>query len=184
MSSSGGDVHQQKRCVLSKTRSAYARVGEEMTTLIIRDSSVGCCKVFGVKGRDNLCNLYYGILALLKANRGKILQKDVCKFAFLSHFLDSLGEEDVQEMDKLNVRAADEQLRVAHLRLMPITHDNHPRVGLYLYDLTDMYVTATYLFVDQLVKLLKWMNQNQNIGLTKFVTYDTSNDDFLDFMSD
>ena len=95
------------------------------------------------------------------------MQKDVCKFAFLSNFLDSLGEEDVQEMDKLNVRAADEQLRVPHLRLMPIIHGNHPRVGLYLYDLADMYVTATYLFVDQLVKLLKWMNQNQNIVVTK-----------------
>ena len=112
------------------------------------------------------------------------MQKDERKFAFLSHFLDSLGVEDVQEMDKLDVRAADEQLRVPYLRLMPIIKDDHPRVGLYLYDLADMYVTATYLFVDQLVKLLKWMNQNQNIGLTKFVTYDTSNDDFLDFMSD
>ena len=112
------------------------------------------------------------------------MQKDVCKFAFLSHFLDSLGEEDVQEMDKLNVRAADEQLRVPHHRLIPVTHDNHPRVGLYLYDLSDMYVTATYLFVNQLVKLLKWMNENQNIGVTNLDTYDTSNDDFLDFMSD
>ena len=82
------------------------------------------------------------------------------------------------------MKAADEQLRVPHLRLMPITHDNYPRVGLYLYDLAGMYVTAIHLFVDQLVKLLKWMNQNQNIGVTKFVTYDTSNDDFLDFMSD
>ena len=88
------------------------------------------------------------------------MQTDVGKFAFLSHFIDCLGEEDVQEVDKLNVREADEQWRVPHLRLMPITHDNHPRVGLYLYDLADMYVTATHIFVDQLVKLLKWMNQN------------------------
>ena len=185
--SSSGDVQQQqqKQCILSKTRSAYARVGEEMTTLIIRDSSVGCCKVFGVKGRDNLYKLYYGTLALLKANRGKIMQKlPLCKFAFLAHFLDSLGTEDVQEMDKLNVRAADEQLRVPYLRLRPVTCDDHPRIGLYLYDLADVYVTAIHLFVDQLVKLLKWMNQNQDIGVTKFVTYDTSNDDFLDFMSD
>ena len=187
--SSSGDVQQQqqqKQCILSKTRSAYARVGEEMTTLIIRDSdtSTGCCKVFGVRGRDRLYKLYYGTLALLKANRRKIMQKDGRKFAFLAHFLDSLGTEDVQEMDKLNVMAADEQLRVPYLRLRPVTHDDHPRVGLYLYDLADVYVTAIHLFVDQLVKLLKWMNQNQDIGVTKFVTYDTSNDDFLDFMSD
>ena len=181
--SSSGEVQQQK-CVLSKTRTAYARAGEEMTTLIIRDSSAKCCKVFGVKGRDNLYKLYYGTLALLKANRCKIMQKDERKFAFLSHFLDSLGVEDVQEMDRLDVRAADEQLRVSYLRLMPIIKDDHPRVGLYLYYLADVYVTAIHLFVDQLVKLLKWMNQNQNIGVTKFFTYNTNNDDFLDFMSD
>ena len=112
------------------------------------------------------------------------MQKDGIKFAFHSHFFDSVGKKDVQEMDKMKVRAAGDQLYVPHLRLMPVTHDNHPRVGLYLYDLAEMYVTAIYLFVDQLVKLLKWMNQNQNIGVTKFVTYNTSNDDFLDFMSD
>ena len=106
------------------------------------------------------------------------------RFFFLSHFLDSLGAEDWQEMNKLNVSAADEQLRVPYLRLMPDTHDDHPRVGLYLYDLANVYVTAIHIFVDQLVKLLKWMNQNQDIGVTKFVTYDTSNDDFFYFMSD
>ena len=106
--SSSGEVQQQK-CVLSKTRTAYARAGEEMTTLIIRDSSAKCCKVFGVKGRDNLYKLYYGTLALLKANRCKIMQKDERKFAFLSHFLDSLGAKDVNEIMKFNVRAAHEK---------------------------------------------------------------------------
>ena len=107
----------------------------------------------GGGGDDNTDNSRFvgrvlqGIPAFLKANRGKIMQKDLCKVAFLSHILDSLGEEDVQEMDKLNVKAADEQLRVPHLRLMRITNDNHPRVGLYLYDLADMYVTATHIFV-------------------------------------
>ena len=162
--SSSGDVQQrqqqQKQCILSKARSAYARVGEEMTTLIIRDSntSSGSCKVFGVKGRDRLYKLYYGTLALLQANRRKIMQKDERKFSLFSHFLDSLGAEDWQEMNKLNVSAADEQLRVPYLRLRPVTSDDHPRIGLYLYDLADVYVTAIHLFVDQLVKLLKWMN--------------------------
>lgn len=170
-------------CSLSNTRNAYARKGEEMSTLIIRDTTEGISRAFGVKGRKNLLNLYYGILALLRANRAKILQKDGRKYAYLSHFLDSLGAEDVQEMDKLNVEEND-QLRVPYLRLMPFLHDNYPRIGLYLYDLADMYATSTYLFVDQLVKLLKWMNQNQDIGVTKFTSYDTSNDDFIDLMRD
>ena len=169
---------------LSKTRDVYARKGEEMSTLIIRDPTEGNYKAFGVKGRKNLLNLYYGILALLRANRAMILQKDGRKYAFLAHFLDSFGAEDVKEMDKLNVNEVDEELRVPYLRLIPFIHDNHPRIGLYLYDLADMYATSTYLFVDQLVKLLKWMNQNQAIGVTKFISYDTSNDDFIDLMRD
>ena len=66
-------------------------------------------------------------------------------------------------MEKLNVRAADEQLRVSYLRLLPITKDDHPRIGLYMYDLADVYVTVIHLFVDQIVRSLKWMNQNQDI---------------------
>ena len=82
-------------CSLSKTRLAYARMGEEMSTLIIRDTSISAFKAFGVKGRENLLNLYYGSLTLLRANRAKILQVDERKYAFLSHFLDSLDVEDV-----------------------------------------------------------------------------------------
>ena len=74
-------------------------------------------------------------------------------------------------------------MRVTHLPLVPVTDVDRPRVDLYLYDLTVVYVTAIHLFVDQLVKLIKWMNQNQNIGVTNLVTYDTSNDDFIDFMT-
>ena len=102
---------------------------------------------------------------------------------FTTSTTDSLGKEEVLEMEKLNVKAADEQLRVTHLRLVPVTDDDRPRVDLYLYDLTGVYVTGIHLFVDQLVKLVKWMNQNQNIGVTNLVTYDTSNDDFIDFMT-
>ena len=108
----------------------------------------------------------------------------MCKYIPLSNLLDTLGKEDILEMEKLNVKAPDEQLRVTHLRLVPVTDLDRPRVDIYLYDLTGVYVTAIHLFVDKLVKLLKWMNQNQNIGVTNLVTYDTSNDDFIDFMSD
>ena len=86
-------------------------------------------------------------------------------------------------MEQLNVKAADEQLRVAHLWLVPVTDVDRPRFDLYLYDLTGVYVTGIHLLIDQRVKLIKWMNQNQNIGVTNLVTYDTSNDDFIDFMT-
>ena len=189
--SSSDDIQQQHpqphQCILLPNVSAYTRPGEEKTNPIIRNSNTlpVCCKVFGVKGRDNLFNLYYGSLAILKANRTKFMEKlPMCKYILLSNLLDSLGKEDILEMEKLNVKAANEQLRVTHLRLVPVTDLDRSRVDLYLYDLTGVYVTGIHLFVDQLVKLLKWMNQNQNIGVTNLVTYDTSNDDFIDFMSD
>ena len=49
-----------------------------------------------------------------------------------------------------------------------------------------MHATWPYevLSVDQLVKLLKWMNRTQDIGVTKFASYDTSNGDFIDLVRD
>ena len=170
-------------CSLSKTRLAYARMGE----LIIRDRTmIGAFKAFGVKGRENLLNLYYGSLTLLRANRAKILQMDERKYAFLSHFLDSLDVEDVQEMDKLKVNEADKKLRLAHLQLVPFIQYPYPRICLCVDNFDDMHATWPYEFlsVDQLVKLLKWMNRTQDIGVTKFGSYDTSNDDFIDLVRD
>ena len=170
-------------CSLSKTRLAYARMGE----LIIRDRTmIGAFKAFGVKGRENLLNLYYGSLTLLRANRAKILQMDERKYAFLSHFLDSLGVEDVQEMDKLKVNEADKKLRLAHLQFVPFIQYPYPRICLCVDNFDDMHATWPYEFlsVDQLVKLLKWMNRTQDIGVTKFGSYDTSNDDFIDLVRD
>ena len=72
--SSSDDVHQKKTmCIVKNEKRLCLGGGGDDNT----DNSrfVGCCKVFGVKGRDNLCNLYYGILALLKANRGKLCRK-------------------------------------------------------------------------------------------------------------
>ena len=172
-------------CSLSKTRLAYARMGE----LIIRDRTmIGAFKAFGVKGRENLLNLYYGSLTLLRANRAKILQMDERKYAFLSNFLDSLCVEDVQEMDKLRVNEADKGLRAPHLQIVPFIHAKYPRICLCVdnFEFYDMHATWPYEFlsVDQLVKLLKWMNRTQDIGVTKFGSYDTSNDDFIDLVRD
>ena len=41
-----------------------------------------------------------------------------------------------------------------------------------------------YLFIEQLVKLVKWMNYNQDIGAAKFDARDMENDDFLFNMND
>ena len=67
--------------------------------------------------------------------------------------------------------------------------DDHPRVGLFLYkrNMADVYVTAVYLFIDQLVKLVKWMNESQDIGVAKLNSQDivTCDDEFLaDDMND
>ena len=173
------------RCILSPTRSAYSQVGEEKSSLIIRDSNTPLSKAFVIRGRERLRKLYYGILAILRANRERMMQKDKVKFAPLFNIIDLLNCEDVHEMSKLNGVGADEQLRTPYIRFLPVmTSDDQPRVGLFLYDLADVYVTGVYLFIEQLVKLVKWMNYNQDIGAAKFDTRDMNNDDFLFNMND
>ena len=90
------------RCVLSQTRSAYSLVGEEKSTLVIRDSNTRISKAFVIRGRESLCMLYYGILTILRANMVQMMQKDEVKFGQIFRILDLLSREDVREMNKLN----------------------------------------------------------------------------------
>ena len=68
------------RCVLSQNRSAYSLVGEEKSTLVIRDSNTPLSKGFVIRGRESLRKLYYGILTILRANRVQMMEKDEVKF--------------------------------------------------------------------------------------------------------
>ena len=181
-------VVQIPRCVLSQTRSAYSLVGEEKSTLVIRDSNTPLSKAFVIRGRESLRKLYYGILTILRANRMQMMDKDGVKFGPIFRILDLLSWEDVREMNKLNFVGSGEQLRVPNIRFLPVMmSDDHPRVGLFLYNMADVYVTAVYLFIDQLVKLVKWMNESQDIGVAKLNSQDivTCDDEFLaDDMND
>ena len=173
------------RCVLSQTRSAYSLVGEEKSTLVIRDSNTPLSKAFDIRGRESLRKLYYGILTILRANRMQMIQKDEVKFGPLLRILVLLSREDVRKMNKLNFVGSGEQLRVPKIRFLPVmTSDDYPRVGLFLYNMADVYVTAVYLFIDQLVKLVKWMNDSQ--GVVKLNSRDivTCDDEFLVDMND
>ena len=175
------------QCVLSQTRSAYSLVGEEKSTLVIRDSNTPLSKAFVIRGRESLRKLYYGILTILRANRMQMMDKDGVKFGPIFRILDLLSREDVREMNKLNFVGSGEQLRVPNIRFLPVMmSDDHPRVGLFLYNMADVYVTAVYLFIDQLVKLVKWMNDSQGIGVAKLNSRDivTCNDEFLVDMND
>ena len=176
------------QCVLSQTRSAYSLVGEEKSTLVIRDSNTPLSKTFVIRGRESLRKLYYGILTILRANRMQMMDKDGVKFGPIFRILDLLSREDVREMNKLNFVGSGEQRRVPNIRFLPVMmSDDHPRVGLFLYNMADVYVTAVYLFIDQLVKLVKWMNDSQGIGVAKLNSRDivTCDDEFLvDDMND
>ena len=94
---------------------------------------------------------------------------------------------DCSSIDRI-CNEVDKGLRVPHLQIVPFIHAKYPRICLCVdnFEFYDMHATWPYEFlsVDQLVKLLKWMNRNQDIGVTKFGSYDTSNDDFIDLMHD
>ena len=83
-------------------------------------------------------------------------------------------------MNKINFVGIGEHFRMSNLRFLPVMmSDDHPRVGIFLNNMVDVYVTTVYLFIDQLVKLVKWMNYNQDIGMTKFSMHNMTNNEFL-----
>lgn len=168
---------------LSKTKVAYTRPGEE-NTLLIREQNLDKKKytAFGAKGCDQLTKMYYAMLSLLKLHQKNIFENSKFQPHGLEHFLESLTEGDAQKISDIGLFAHQAEIRVDQVQLRMIV-DGHPRMGFFLFDSTggSVPLTGIYLFVSEVTKLVKFMNEQYNIGETHFTCfhlYDT--DDFID----
>ena len=156
---------------LSKTVVVMPQDGEPTDTLCIWDEkalATQTCKAFGVKGRDNIENLYYGLQSMLRTHFKKIDKKSKFSQKPLNTFLTSLNQTDVAVLEKRYKVASDieqpHKMGTVELRLNLV--DEYPRIGIFLKD-----ETGIFLFSNHLITLLKWMNQYYGIGDTQFKTY-------------
>ena len=160
---------------LSKTKRAHPRDGDETDTIVIRDESESAIpryRTFGVKGRANLENVYFGLMAVLDANPETIVKISEYKQERMKDLLQAINNVDQQKMKAIAVKPDEERTRLDRVELRSVLTDSYPRLGLFLYDQHDRIVTGIYLFVQEVVNLLQWMNQYYGIGDTQFVTYE------------
>ena len=166
---------------LSALKEAYNKEGED-ETLIVRDHNVNAkYTAFGISEKENISELFFGLLAVLKANQKK-MSKTNFKSDPLKNFLGRLKEEDLAKVESMGVKAGKDEIKLGRVRLRPVL-DNYPRIGLILFDAADEnFVTGIYLFVSELKKLIKFIHLQYGIGATKYEKFTLApldNDDFV-----
>ncbi len=166
---------------LSALKEAYNKESED-ETLIVRDHNVNVkYTAFGIGEKENDSELFFGLLAVLKANQKK-MSKSNFKTDPLKNFLGKLCEEDLTKIESMDVKAEQKEIKLGRMRLRPIL-DNSPRIGLILYDVADeKFVTGIYLFVSEVKKLIKFIHLQYGIGATKYEKFTLTpldNDDFV-----
>ena len=174
---------QSTKFYISKTKVVKPRDGEEEDTITIWDeklkSTTGSYRwrAFGVKGRENLENLYFGVLSMLQKNYKSIAKESKFAPKSLNNLLSSLNDEDKECLKNKYSPPSDkeEPFTMGELELRLKIADNFPRLGIFLREKAEdggACVTGIYLFSNELVSLIKWMNKFYAIGSTTFKTYE------------
>ena len=177
---------------ISKTKVAYSRPGDNDTSLVIRDRDPNVRNnLFGTKGRQELEALYYALLGMLKFHRDDIVQNSKFDQSALDHLLTSLVSEDLQKIEETMARLAgedNEQIKFEPIELRIILTDDYPRMSLFRKlgsddsNETKSKSIGIYLFIEQVIAVLLYMNKNYDeMGTTKLTKFNPHvDDDFLD----
>lgn len=169
----------QPICYLSKTKVAQPRNGDENTITIWDEKALEThsYRAFGIGERENLENLYFGILSMLQKNYKSIAKASKYPPKSLDNLLTSLNDEDLECLRTKYIAPDDKEkpYTMGQLELRLNLVDKYPRLGLFLKEAEEQggaYVTGIYLFSNELVSLIKWMSRFYKIGSTPFKSYD------------
>ena len=167
---------------LSKFKFATPRDADPTDTICIWDEKAletQSWKAFGIKGLDNLENMYYALISMLRTHYKKIENKSKFPQKLLNTFLASLNQVDLDVLDEKYKIATDPEQphKMGQLELLLVLADKYPRIGIFLKEEDDSaFITGIHLFSSELLSLLKWMNQYYGIGNTQFKVYDITKD--------
>ena len=143
---------------LAKTKVAYSRRGEEKDTLIVRDLYTGTrFDRFGVKGDDQLEQIFHVILGVLNVHRATLLKRMCFGGDALREMLDGLSDSDHEAMrTALEGYYSNTVLSTKKIELKKL--DTFPQLELLQYEADGTLANGIYLFVSEAVKLVKHMN--------------------------
>ena len=169
----------QQICYLSKTKVAQPRDGDE-NTITIWDEKVlekHVWRAFGIEGRENLENLYFGILSMARSYYKSIEKMSKYPPKALNNLITSLKNEDIACLQTKYIVPNDKETpyTMGKLELRLNLVDKFPRLGLFLKEEEEQggaYITGLYLFPNEVAKLIKWMNGFYEIGTTQLKCYE------------
>ena len=163
---------------LSKYRVEYTRPKDPKGSLVLRDTRDNSNGVFGVKGIDQITELYYAMLSMMKANEKEIEAKS--KYGQEKKLLALLEKAALEKMSEIGISANKDEIKIGRLCLR-FHLDEHAQISLFLYDSTEITpLTGIYLFTSEIAKLVKYMNTQFGVGETSLPFINVKNDDFLD----
>ena len=154
---------------LAKMKVVYSRRGEEEDTLIVRDMYTGArFDRFGVKGVDQLEQIFHVILGMLSEHRTTLLKRMRFGADALRHLLDGLSDEDRDGM-----RAAHDDFNITPSMKIELKKlETCPQLELLQYTADKSLANGIYLYVGEAVKLVKHMNTVFAFSKSKCLSFD------------
>lgn len=167
---------------LAKTKVVYSRRGDEADTLVVRDLYPGArfCR-FGMKGSEQLEQIFYIILGMLNEHRATLLKRMRFGGDTLRELLDGLSDADRDGMRKaLEGYNTNTVLSTKKIELKKL--DTFPQFELLQYKTDGKTADGIYLFASEAVKLVKHMNTVFSISKSECLSFakEESNEDYTD----
>ena len=100
---------------LSKYRVAYTRSKDPKESLVLRDTRDNSNGLFGVKGIEQITELYYAMLSMMKSNEKEIEEKS--KYDQEKKLLALLEQADLEKMSEIGISDDKAEIKVERLCL-------------------------------------------------------------------
>ena len=155
---------------ISIKKAAYESVEVSESNFIVRTTAEANFNSFGVRGQENVAKAFYAMLTLLERHRELFISK--CKYGAkeLVALLASISEEDRARMEQLSVIDGT-TVSISGEARAQLSNSDIPQISLFKVSGNDSegeqeIRAGIYLFANELVKLIKYLNSTHGISST------------------
>ena len=155
---------------ISIKKAAYERAEVSETNFIVRTTVEANFNSFGIRGQENVVRAFYAMLTLLERHRELFISK--CKYGAkeIVALLTSISEEDRAKMEQLSLIDGTTVIISDEARAQ-LSYTDIPQISLFKLSANESkgeqeIRAGIYLFANELVKLIKYLNSTHEISST------------------
>ena len=155
---------------ISIKKAAYENSEVSETNFIVRTTAEANFSSFGIRGQENFVRAFYAMLTLLERHRELFISK--CKYGAkeIAALLASVSEEDRAKMEQLSLIDGTTVIINDEARAQ-LSYSDIPQISLFKLSAKDSkgeqeIRAGIYLFANELVKLIKYLNSTHEISST------------------